>query len=90
MTSPSHQSSFPGPTHPPPNPVVPPDDPQAPDVIGEPSIDPPPTDPPFEAPTENPRLPDPPPRAETRTVVTCLPMIGTTKTIRYCVTRTIR
>lgn len=43
-------------------PVVPPDDPRAPDVEREPSIDPPPTAPPSEAPGEDPRQPPAPPR----------------------------
>jgi hypothetical protein len=45
-------------------PVVPPDDPHRPDVEREPSIDPPPTDPPVEAPSEKPGITEPPrPRA---------------------------
>lgn len=44
-------------------PVVPPDDPSAPDVDREPSIDPPPTAPPTKAPSEDPR--EPPPRPQT-------------------------
>jgi hypothetical protein len=59
----------PGPTTPtsPNQPVVPPDDPSAPHVGREPSIDPPPTVPPVKAPSDNPVVTDPPaPRA-------CLP-----------------
>ena len=45
-------------------PVVPPDDPNRPDVDREPSIDPPPTDPPVQAPSEKPGISEPPaPRA---------------------------
>ena len=45
-------------------PVVPPDDPHRPDVDREPSIDPPPTDPPVQAPSEKPGISEPPaPRA---------------------------
>lgn len=63
MTSQPNQLPFPGPSQPPPHPVVPPDDPNAPDVIREPNIDPPPIAPPVEAPSEDPRLPEPSPRA---------------------------
>lgn len=41
-------------------PVLPPDDPNAPDIGREPSIDPPPTVPDQGAPSENPRLPPSP------------------------------
>lgn len=45
-------------------PVVPPDDPHRKDVDREPSIDPPPTDPPVQAPSEKPGITEPPaPRA---------------------------
>jgi hypothetical protein len=45
-------------------PIVPPDDPHRPDVEREPSIDPPPTDPPLDAPSEKPGITEPPrPRA---------------------------
>ena len=45
-------------------PVVPPDDPHRTDIEREPSIDPPPTDPPVEAPSEKPGITEPPrPRA---------------------------
>ncbi len=45
-------------------PVVPPDDPQAPHVDREPNIDPPTTEPPVKAPSENPGVGEPPaPRA---------------------------
>jgi len=45
-------------------PVVPPDDPHRPDVEREPSIDPPSTEPPVEAPSEKPGITEPPrPRA---------------------------
>ena len=45
-------------------PVVPPDDPHRPDVDREPSIDPPPTEPPVQAPSEKPGITEPPrPRA---------------------------
>ncbi|MDA1306298.1 MAG: hypothetical protein O2917_03415 [Acidobacteria bacterium] len=47
-------------------PVVPPDDPRAPDVEREPSIDPPPTAPPADAPSEDPRRPPAPPRTTKR------------------------
>ena len=50
-------TSVPDPTIPP---VLPPDDPSAPDIGREPSIDPPPTVPDQDAPSENPRLPPPP------------------------------
>lgn len=45
---------------PPVPPVLPPDDPNAPDIGREPSIDPPPTVPPQDAPSDNPRLPPEP------------------------------
>lgn len=48
--------------NPPVPPVLPPDDPNAPDIGREPSIDPPPTVPDQDAPSENPRLPPPPGR----------------------------
>jgi hypothetical protein len=45
-------------------PVVPPDDPHSPDVEREPSIDPPTTEPPVQAPSEKPGITEPPrPRA---------------------------
>lgn len=45
-------------------PVVPPDDPHRTDVEREPSIDPPPTEPPVQAPSEKPGITEPPrPRA---------------------------
>ena len=45
-------------------PVVPPDDPHRPDVDREPSIDPPATEPPVQAPSEKPGISEPPaPRA---------------------------
>ncbi len=45
-------------------PVVPPDDPHRPDVDREPSIDPPPIEPPVQAPSEKPGISEPPrPRA---------------------------
>ena len=45
-------------------PVVPPDDPHRADVDREPSIDPPPTEPPMRAPSEKPVINEPPaPRA---------------------------
>ena len=45
-------------------PIVPPDDPHRKDVDREPSIDPPPTDPPVQAPSEKPGITEPPaPRA---------------------------
>jgi len=54
----------PGPPQAPEQPVVPPDDPHRPDVDREPSIDPPPTDPPVQAPSEKPGISEPPaPRA---------------------------
>jgi hypothetical protein len=51
------KTSIPDPQIPP---VLPPDDPNAPDIGREPSIDPPPTVPDQDAPTENPRLPPAP------------------------------
>jgi hypothetical protein len=45
-------------------PVVPPDDPNRTNIEREPSIDPPPTDPPVQAPSEKPGITEPPaPRA---------------------------
>ena len=45
-------------------PIVPPDDPHRKDIDREPSIDPPPTDPPVQAPSEKPGITEPPaPRA---------------------------
>ena len=45
-------------------PIVPPDDPHRKDVDREPSIDPPPTEPPVQAPSEKPGITEPPrPRA---------------------------
>lgn len=45
-------------------PVVPPDDPHRKDIEREPSIDPPPTEPPVQAPSEKPGITEPPrPRA---------------------------
>jgi hypothetical protein len=45
-------------------PVVPPDDPHRTDIDREPSIDPPPIEPPVQAPFENPGITEPPrPRA---------------------------
>lgn len=45
-------------------PVVPPDDPNRKDIEREPSIDPPPTEPPVQAPSEKPGITEPPrPRA---------------------------
>ena len=45
-------------------PVVPPDDPHRKDIEREPSIDPPPTDPPVSLPSEKPGITEPPrPRA---------------------------
>lgn len=43
-------------------PVLPPDDPNAPETEREPSIDPPPTVPPVDAPGDDPRTPPPPPQ----------------------------
>ncbi len=58
---PHHEPGLPrAPEHP----VVPPDDPHRKDIDREPSIDPPPTDPPVEAPSEKPGITEPPrPRA---------------------------
>jgi hypothetical protein len=54
----------PGLPHAPEQPVVPPDDPNRKDIDREPSIDPPPTDPPVQAPSEKPGITEPPsPRA---------------------------
>ena len=56
--------SDPDPPKLPEQPVVPPDDPHRKDVDREPSIDPPPTGPPVEAPSEKPGITEPPrPRA---------------------------
>lgn len=65
------QAQQPEPGHPipglpksPEQPVVPPDDPHRKDIEREPSIDPPPTDPPVQAPSEKPGITEPPrPRA---------------------------
>jgi hypothetical protein len=47
-----------------PDPVVPPDDPHRKDIEREPSIDPPPTEPPVQLPSEKPGITEPPrPRA---------------------------
>lgn len=54
----------PAPPQAPEQPVVPPDDPRRPDVDREPSIDPPPIEPPVQAPSEKPGITEPPrPRA---------------------------
>jgi hypothetical protein len=54
----------PGPPKSPEQPVVPPDDPHRKDIDREPSIDPPPTEPPVQAPSEKPGITEPPrPRA---------------------------
>ena len=54
----------PGPPNSPEQPIVPPDDPHRKDIDREPSIDPPPTDPPVQAPSEKPGITEPPrPRA---------------------------
>jgi len=61
------QPQRPGPEYPksPEQPIVPPDDPNRPHVDREPSIDPPPTAPPVEAPSEKPVITEPPaPRAQ--------------------------
>ena len=56
--------STPGLPKSPEQPVVPPDDPHRRDVDREPNIDPPPTDPPVQAPSEKPGITEPPrPRA---------------------------
>ena len=65
------QAQQPEPPHPipgepksPEQPVVPPDDPHRKDVNREPSIDPPPTEPPVQLPSEKPGITEPPrPRA---------------------------
>jgi hypothetical protein len=55
---------IPGPTPEPEGPVVPPDDPHRKDIDREPSIDPPPTEPPVQLPSEKPGITEPPsPRA---------------------------
>jgi len=55
-------------------PVVPPDDPNRPDVEREPNIDPPPTAPPMEAPSEKPVITEPPsPRAQPAALQTDFP-----------------
>lgn len=51
----------PGPSPQPEQPVVPPDDPHRPDVDRQPSIDPPPTEPPVQLPSEKPGISEPPP-----------------------------
>ena len=54
----------PGPPKSPEQPIVPPDDPHRKDVDREPSIDPPPIEPPVQAPSEKPGITEPPrPRA---------------------------
>jgi hypothetical protein len=54
----------PGPPQSPEQPIVPPDDPHRKDVDREPSIDPPPIEPPVQAPSEKPGITEPPrPRA---------------------------
>lgn len=50
---------IPGPPLEPEDPVVPPDDPHRNDVDREPSIDPPPTDPPVQLPSEKPGITEP-------------------------------
>ena len=65
------QAQQPEPPHPnpeppksPEQPIVPPDDPHRKDIDREPSIDPPPTKPPVQAPSEKPGITEPPrPRA---------------------------
>ena len=65
------QAQQPEPPHPvpglpkaPEQPIVPPDDPHRKDVDREPSIDPPPVEPPVQAPSEKPGITEPPrPRA---------------------------
>jgi len=65
------QAQQPEPPHAPPGlpkspeqPIVPPDDPHRTDVDREPSIDPPPIEPPVQAPSEKPGITEPPrPRA---------------------------
>ena len=55
---------IPGPPRDPEQPIVPPDDPHRKDVDREPSIDPPPIEPPVQAPSEKPGITEPPrPRA---------------------------
>jgi hypothetical protein len=62
------------PTRAPEQPVVPPDDPVAPYVDREPSIDPPPTDPPMRLPSEKPGITEPPsPRAAPSTIARSRP-----------------
>ena len=57
-------SPTPTPTPAPEQPVVPPDDPNRPHIEREPSIDPPPIEPPLELPSEKPVITEPPaPRA---------------------------
>ena len=54
----------PGPPQSPEQPIVPPDDPHRKDIEREPSIDPPPIEPPVQAPSEKPGITEPPrPRA---------------------------
>ena len=56
--------SIPGAPKSPDQPVVPPDDPHRKDIEREPSIDPPPIEPPVQAPSEKPGITEPPrPRA---------------------------
>jgi hypothetical protein len=58
-------------------PVVPPDDPHRPDVEREPNIDPPPTAPPIEAPSERPVISEPPsPRAQPAAMPTNFPALS--------------
>jgi len=64
VQQPEAPHSDPHPPQSPEQPVVPPDDPHRKDVDREPSIDPPPTDPPVQAPSEKPGITEPPrPRA---------------------------
>ena len=62
--SPRHLTRFRACRKAPEQPVVPPDDPHRKDIDREPSIDPPPTEPPVQAPSEKPGITEPPrPRA---------------------------
>jgi hypothetical protein len=64
VQQPEAPHSVPGAPESPERPIVPPDDPHRKDVDREPSIDPPPLEPPVQAPSEKPGITEPPrPRA---------------------------
>lgn len=64
VQQPEAPHSVPGAPESPAQPIVPPDDPHRLDIDREPSIDPPPIEPPVQAPSEKPGITEPPrPRA---------------------------